>query len=191
MSNSCSVPNKNPAQFPRGLRRVCYLEDLDDLADVELVGRLGAVELADDLGGEVLGLHVLGEEFAAEKGPPGFLVSHRFAAAYSGQTGFKVLVAVATGELAHDAQGVFVFLRIEGDGEIFVCFKVAVGVAVGPDIDRGHGLAPQRADAAPGDGHGIMVLRASGGHQRPAAVKFVECIHRKIVHVHSSFLQLQ
>ena len=155
------------------------------------MGRLGAVEFADDLGGEVLHFHVLGEELAAEEGPARFLVSHGFAAGDGSQTGFLVLVAVPAGELTHDAQGVLVFLRIEGDGEIFVCFKVAVGVAVGPDVDRGHGLAPQGADAAPGDGHGIVVLRASGSHQRPLAVKFVECIHRKIVHVHSSFLQLQ
>ena len=160
----------------------------DDLTDVELMCRLTAVEFADDLGCEVLGLHVLGEELAAEKCPAGLRIGHGFAAGDGSQTGLGILVAVPAGLGAHDVQSLLLFLGIEGDGEILVLLKITVGMAVGADVDRGHALAPQTAHAAPGDGHGVMIFRASGGDQRPVMVKLLVCIDQKLTHENSSFL---
>ena len=173
------------------LCRSCFLiDDLQDLADVHLMGGLGAVELSDDLGGEVFGLHVLGEELAAQERPAGLLVGHGLAAGDGGQSGLLILVAVPAGQGAHDAQGLLAILGVKGHGEKFILLEIAVGVPIGTDIDRGHGLAPEGAHAAPGDGHGIVILRASGGDQGPVVCEFIVCIHQKLAHVHSSFFAL-
>ena len=152
------------------------------------MGGLGAVEFADDLGGEVLRIHVLGKELPAQERPAGFLVGDRLAAGNGAQTGLGVLVAVPARLAAHDTQGVPAGLGIEGDGEILIRLEILVGVTVGTDIDRGHALAPQAAHAAPGDGHGVVVLHRTGRHQGPLPAEFVECIDHQVFHVHSSFL---
>ena len=152
------------------------------------MGRLGAVEAANDLGGKILRIHILGEKLSAEECPPCFPIGHRFATGDGGEAGFPVLIAVPARFAAHNAQGFFAVLGVERHGEIVILFKIAVGVAVGTDVDGGHRFSPQTADATPGDGHGIVVRHGAGGDKGPLAGKFVICIEQKLTHVHSSFL---
>ena len=125
-----------------------WLYDFDDLADIHSVGGLRAEEPGLYILREAVELHVLMVELPAQEGLAGLGEGNGFAAGDSGEPRLGLLVAVPAGLGAHKAQGLLIFAGIEGHGKILVLFKIAVGVAVGPDVDRGDRLVPQTADAA-------------------------------------------
>lgn len=152
----------------------------EDLADVHVVDEVVVgVEVDGRLGlepGFVEGCLV---HFAAFDDHRGFgVVGGAVLGVAGGEAEGGGLVAVASAPGAHVFQHLGV---VEGhDGEVVALLHVMVGVAAFVDVDRHCGHAPEGAELAPADGHGVAAVGGAGAEEHAGAAQAAEGVLVKL-----------
>ena len=155
------------------------LDHVNDLADVEGVGRVLGIENIGDVLWKLVLLERVGVQLLADEGELGLLEGDSVRRGDWSELGQSDLVAVTAGLAAQDAEVLAVLVGEEADGEVLVLLHEAVGVALRVDID-GHGRlalarhAPERAQAAPGDGHTVVFVKAACRGKSPVVVEHLK-----------------
>ena len=90
------------------------------------------------------------------------------------------LIDVAAGFGAQYSQRLLQVFRIEAHGKELVIVHKLMGVSGCAHIYGRYRLSPDRAEASPGDRHGVELLQITCGKKRPLLVVGFENVSRKI-----------
>ena len=98
------------------------------------------------------------------------------------ERGLRHLVTVPSGELSEYCEILPVLLREEAYREELIAPQELIGVAGQMDVDGDNGLclscvSPDGAEAAPGNGAGVELLRRARGRRRPPLLNMSVSIH--------------
>ena len=141
---------------------------------------LAVVVGADDVGRDAVTLEGVAVELMADEGEGGFFKAHGAVGfLHRRQAGLGEFVAVASGVAAEIGEIFATAFREEADGVVVALFQIAEGVAAWFHIHRrdlatGAAWRPDGAEAAPADGHGVVVVRRADSEQRPVVVEEFE-----------------